>query len=258
MVIVFIGSGNVASHLAPAIDATDGYDVRQIYSPTPAHAATLASRLKNAVPVNEINDIITDADIYIISIKDDEISHFVDSFKGKSLNNALWMHTSGSVRMDVLSPLSDSYGVFYPLQTFSKDSKVDVSNVPLFIEGDTPEVENIIRQFAERTFTEIYHADSELRKKMHIAAVFACNFTNYMWTIADDILRNEGLSFMVIRPLLEETLRKAFADSPEKGQTGPAVRGDINVMKKHEALLRGDRREIYRQLSMSIYNHFNK
>lgn len=258
MVIVFIGSGNVASHLAPAIDATDGYDVRQIYSPTPAHAAALASRLKNAVPVNDIDDILTDADIYIISIKDDEISSFVDSFKGKSLKNALWMHTSGSVSMDVLSPLSDSHGVFYPLQTFSKDSEVDISKVPLFIEGSTPDVENVIRQFAKRIFSNIYHADSELRKKMHIAAVFACNFTNYMWTIADDILQKEGLSFSVIRPLLEETLRKAFDSSPEKGQTGPAVRGDINVMRKHEALLPEDRREIYRQLSMSIYNHFNK
>ncbi len=255
--IVFIGAGNVASHLAPAIERSGAGCIKQVYSHTLAHASELASKLKSAVPIDDQSQIIPDADIYIISIKDDGIVPLVDALAGKMSRNALWVHTSGSIAMEVLAPLTERYGVYYPMQTFSKEALLDMAKVPLFVEGNTPDVEAQIQEFAEKVFANVYHADSDLRRKMHIAAVFSCNFTNYMWVIADELLRKEGLSFDVMRPLLEETMRKAFASSPEKGQTGPAVRGDTRVMDRHKSMLSERDREIYELISRRIFEHFN-
>lgn len=256
--VVFIGAGNVASHLAPAIERSGAGSVCQVYSPTLAHASELASKLESAEAINDLAQMDGQADIYIVSIKDDCIIPLVNSLSGSLTGNALWMHTSGTVPMDVLAPLTSRYGVYYPMQTFSKDAALDMSVVPMFIEGCDSETEDAIRKFAEKTFAKVYHADSDLRRKMHIAAVFSCNFTNYMWVIADKILREEGLGFDVMKPLLEETMRKAFATSPEAGQTGPAVRGDAKVMKCHESMLDSHDREIYQLLSQRIFEHFNK
>ncbi len=252
--IVFLGSGNVATHIAPAIEQSGAGHVCQVYSRTRANARDLASKLISAEYTDNLSDIVPDADIYIISVKDDGILPII---KALQPNNALWLHTSGSVDMDVLSEVSSEYGVFYPMQTFSKNASLDMTQVPLFVEGVNQETENKIRRFAELIFTNVYHADSELRRKMHVAAVFSCNFTNYMWVIADELLRKEGLSFDVMKPLMEETLRKAFANPPEQGQTGPAVRGDEQIMRKHEALLPSSEREIYHLISSRIYEHFN-
>ena len=252
--IVFIGAGNVASHIAPAIERSGAGRIRQVYSRTFNYAQALAEKLRDAKATDDLSQILPDADIYIISIKDDSIGEIAQKL---SPNNALWLHTSGSVNMEVLSALSPRYGVFYPMQTFSKNAPLEMSEVPLFIEGSSQEVEKEIESFAAKTFDKVYHADSELRRKMHIAAVFSCNFTNYMWVIADELLRKEGLTFDVMKPLMEETLRKAFANTPEQGQTGPAVRGDKNIMEKHEALLSESDREVYRLLSDRIFTHFN-
>ncbi len=252
--IVFIGAGNVASHIAPAIERSGAGRIRQVYSRTFNNAQALAEKLRDAKATDDLSQILPDADIYIISIKDDSIGEIAQKL---SPNNALWLHTSGSVNMEVLSALSPRYGVFYPMQTFSKNAPLEMSEVPLFIEGSSQEVEKEIESFAAKTFDKVYHADSELRRKMHIAAVFSCNFTNYMWVIADELLRKEGLTFDVMKPLMEETLRKAFANTPEQGQTGPAVRGDKNIMEKHEALLSESDREVYRLLSDRIFTHFN-
>ncbi len=251
--IVFIGAGNVASHLAPALEASGAGEVVQVYSRSLDSAADLAAKLCNASAVNTVPEVITDADVYIVSLVDDAVAPFVAAFpKG---GNALWLHTSGSVGMEVLAPLSDRYGVFYPLQTFSKGVEIDVSRVPLFIEGCNETVEAEIRRFGEAVFADVYHADSDTRRMMHISAVFACNFTNHLWTIAAEILRKEGLPFEVLQPLLEETVKKAFAVSPEKGQTGPAVRGDRAIIDKHLSMLSGQPHEIYRLLSDSIIRH---
>lgn len=256
--VVFIGAGNVASHLAPAIEHSNAGRVVQVYSPTLSHAAELASKMNSAEAINDCAFIDRNADIYIVSIKDDCIAPLVDSLAGSFPENALWVHTSGSVPMDVLAPLSSKYGVYYPMQTFSKDAPLAMTEVPMFVEGCNSSVEEEIWKFAERTFTKVYHADSDLRRKMHIAAVFSCNFTNYMWVIADEILHKEGLGFDVMKPLLEETMRKAFASSPEAGQTGPAVRGDAKIMECHKSMLNEHDREVYELLSQKIYEHFSK
>lgn len=248
--IVFIGAGNVASHLAPAIERSGAGIIVQVYSRKLSTAQALAAVLQSATATAEIGDVRRDADVYIISVSDDAIAPLVAGLpKG---GDALWLHTSGSVGMEVLSPLSDRYGVFYPLQTFSKGVEVEVSRLPLFIEGRDEAVETEIRELAAPVFANVYHADSRTRRMMHISAVFACNFTNHLWTIASEILEKEKLPFEVLHPLLEETIKKAFTVSPEKGQTGPAVRGDRAVIDKHLSMLDGKPAEIYSLLSESI------
>lgn len=251
--IVFIGAGNVASHLAPAVESAAAGEVVQVYSRSLGSAQTLAAGLRGATAVSDVSEIRSDADVYIVSLVDDAISPLVSRLpKG---GKALWLHTSGSVGMEVLAPLSDRYGVFYPLQTFSKGVDIDVSRVPLFIEGCDESVEAEIRSLGAQVFANVYHADSNTRRMMHISAVFACNFTNHLWTIAAEILQKEGLPFEVLQPLLEETAKKAFAVSPEKGQTGPAVRGDRAIIDKHLSMLSGQPEKIYSLLSESIIRH---
>lgn len=252
--VVFIGSGNVATHLAREIEKCHAGHISQVYSRNLDNARLLADKLESAEAINELSQIQSDADIYVISVKDDGIAELIEKLPS---NNALWLHTSGSVPMEALSKLSSRYGVFYPMQTFSKNACLDMSEVPLFVEGVTNDIETEISDFASKIFQHVYHADSELRRKMHIAAVFSCNFTNYMWVIADELLQKEGLSFDIMRPLIKETLHKALTNSPEKGQTGPAIRGDKHIMEKHQALLPEPEREIYRLISTHIFNHFN-
>ncbi|MCM1077460.1 MAG: F420-dependent NADP oxidoreductase [Bacteroides sp.] len=244
-----VGAGNVASHLAPALSLSGAGKIVQVYSRHLDSADSLAGKIAGATATDSFEEIINGADVYIISVADDAIGSVADRLpKG----DALYLHTSGSVGMDVLSGLSPRHGVFYPLQTFSRGVELDMRSVPLFIEGSTPAVESDIRAFASGLFERVYHADSDTRKKMHISAVFACNFTNYLWSIAEDILSKNNLPFDVMRPLLEETLRKALVNGPEKSQTGPAVRGDRRVIDGHHAMLDGREREIYRLLSDGI------
>ena len=250
--IVIIGSGGVASSLAPALDALPDVEVVQVYSPTLAHAENLASRLSGAVGVDDYADISTDAGMYLVSVRDDAIAPLAATLVPRT--DAVWVHTSGSVPMSALAPLGGHTGVFYPLQTFSRERIVDVAEVPFFIEGSDDATAEFLRNLARRLSPHVFYADGDTRRLMHVAAVFACNFTNHLWAIAADLLGERGIPFDVMRPLLEETLRKALAAHPEKGQTGPARRGDVKVMDAHRKMLRGSVADLYTSLSQSIMN----
>ncbi len=252
--VVFIGAGNVASHLAPAFDSLDGLEVVQVFSRSFDSAKRLADVLDSAVATDDVDSIIDDADIYVVSLVDDAVESLVSRFP---IGEALWLHTSGSLPKEMLAPLSFRHGVFYPLQTFSRDVDVDISKVPIFIEGATYDVEREIFGLAERISDKVFVADGKRRRNMHIAAVFACNFVNHMWSVADDLLHEEGLSIEVLHPLLEETLRKAMMSSPSEGQTGPAMRGDNAVMERHISLLPPHLAKIYSLLSKSIYEYYH-
>lgn len=251
---VIIGSGNVASHLAPALERAGALEVVAVYSPTPGHASDLTSKLKFAKAVVCREDVPDDADIYLLAVKDDAISELARTLR--PVPGALWLHTSGGVAASVMSPLSDRVGVFYPLQTFSKGLDVDFTKLPIFIEtardDDRPMVENMARMLTPKVFW----ADGVTRRKLHAAAVFACNFANHMWAVADGILRREaGTDLSVLYPLLEETMRKAMSLRPSDAQTGPAVRGDHKVMEGHRALLTEDEAELYKIISQHIIKH---
>ncbi len=252
--VTLLGSGNVASALAVAIEATGAGEINQVYSRNIDHAAELCSRLRSARPVDSTAGITLESDIYIVSLADDAVKKIIADIPR---NEKLWVHTSGSLDMDVLRPVSDRIGVFYPLQTFSRDREVDLSKVTLFTEGSTQAVEDEIVEFGQKIFKSIIHADSLTRSRMHVAAVFACNFTNYMWTIAYDLLAKHDIPFDVLGPLLHETLEKALSMPPRAGQTGPARRGDTRIIDAHASSLPPDREKIYRLLSENILKEYN-
>lgn len=254
--IVMIGSGNVATSLAPAMDAVAGWHVAAVYSPTLSNARTLASRLSDTTATDNPDTLPADADLYVISVSDDAVREVARHFQGFA-PDALWVHTSGSVPASALDAVSPRHGVLYPLQTFSRTRPLPLRRVPLFVEGcneaTTVEIERIASALSEN----VSRADSEIRRVMHVAAVFACNFTNHLWAIADDILRPHGIPFASLEPLLEETLAKAAAISPGDGQTGPARRNDTGVMQAHMDMLAPEQARLYRILSESIINRYS-
>lgn len=246
--IAIVGSGNVASHLAIALDRVSR--VEQVLSRNINHAKELAVQLKSCRPISDAQDFDSSVDFCIIAVNDDAIGDVAKSLP--RLKGGIAAHTSGSVPMSILSPLSEKIGVFYPLQTFSKNAVVLVEDVPFFIEASDSLTLQSLDYLASKISRRVSHADSTQRAILHIAAVFACNFANHLWAISDRILCEYGIPFTVFEPLLKATLDKALSMPPAQAQTGPAKRGDTVVMKKHMEKLPPDERDIYKLLSDSI------
>lgn len=249
MRIVFIGSGNVATHLAKALSDA-GNKIVQIYSRTLGNAQSLAENF-SADFTDNIQDIDPSADIYIFSVKDDVIAELLSKMPHA---RAIWIHTAGSVPMDIFSTFTENYGVIYPLQTFSKKRKINFSEVPVFIEGSSDSVCSIVENLAKSISQNVRFLSGEKRRHLHLAAVFACNFTNHMYVLAEEIIGKENIPFDVLNPLIKETATKATEISPKEAQTGPAVRFDEQVMAKHLQLIDDEQiKEIYKLLSKSIH-----
>jgi predicted short-subunit dehydrogenase-like oxidoreductase (DUF2520 family) len=252
--IVIIGSGNLATQLSLALrDA--GKDIVQVYRRTEDHARQLADKIGCDFTVR-LEDVRRDADIYILSIKDDAISE-VAATLCSSRRNALFVHTAGSVPMSVFSPFASHYGVLYPMQTFSKNRHVDFHPIPCFIEASDAQSLDIIRSIAESVSENVVEADSNRRKKLHLAAVLACNLTNHCYRLAERVLEEEAIDFRLYLPLIEETARKVSFLSPREAQTGPMVRYDTGVMEMQLRLLPDERtRQIYRLMADSIHEDY--
>ena len=225
--VSFIGSGNVASKLAEAIFNAN-IKISKIYSNTFENAKTLANKV-NAIAISSISAFDKNTDIIIIAISDESL--YTIDYK-QLPDNALICHTSGSVNMQVLNNCKN-YGIFYPLQTFSKQTNINYSNIPFCLEASSEENLNILWSLAESFTSNVQKINSEQRKKLHLSAVFACNFTNAMYSIAEDLLSESELEFNILRPLIEETAKKALENSPHQIQTGPAIRNDYTTMNKH-------------------------
>ncbi|RZJ78584.1 MAG: DUF2520 domain-containing protein [Flavobacterium sp.] len=248
MNVVIIGSGNVATHIAKALKAVD-VNVSQVWSYHYQNASLLANEV-NAVAIKELSEVDFDADICFIAIKDDEIVNIANqlkSFKG------VIAHTSGSVSLAVFNNF-EKFGVFYPLQTFSKNKEVNFSTIPLCVEANNKISLAVLKKLANILSTNVVEVNSDKRKILHLAAVFACNFTNHLYALADDLLKANDLSFDMIRPLITETASKVQHTLPLTVQTGPAIRHDEQTLKKHEELLNDHQEllEIYKILSNSI------
>ena len=251
MKIAFIGSGNLATHLSLALKAA-GEEIIQVYSRTDAHAKELADKL-GCIHTTNLDKIYLNADVYILSVKDDAISQIADSICHKC-PHALFVHTAGSVLMDIFKGKANHYGVLYPMQTFSKARKVDFLPIPCFIEASSKEDLAIIRSLAESISDHVVDCDSEKRKKLHLAAVFACNLTNHCYRLAERVLQEEGIDWKLYLPLIDETAKKVSEMSPKDAQTGPMVRYDVNVMNRQLALITDERtRQIYRLMAESIH-----
>ena len=249
MNIVLIGSGNVATHLAKALVAK-AENVMQVYSQNLLNANLLAQKI-NAEAINELSEVDQTADLYIISVKDDAIERVAAALKNVE---GLVVHTSGTTDISSIKNYTARAGVFYPLQTFSKVKEVSFDHIPLCIEASNVNELEILKKLAQTLSDQVYELDGEKRKALHLAAVFACNFPNHLYALANQVLVENGLDFNIIRPLIAETADKVMNNVPEKVQTGPAVRGDENTMNKHLGLLESqpELQNIYQTLSKSI------
>jgi predicted short-subunit dehydrogenase-like oxidoreductase (DUF2520 family) len=248
MRIVLLGSGNVATQLALALKAI-GEEIVQVYSPNVVNAKALADVVK-AVAIDDLAQAEQQADLYIISVKDDAIE---DVAKGLNSVTGLVVHTSGTTDVKVLLGQVKRAGVFYPLQTFSKSRNVSFKHIPICLEADEQDL-ILLRALAGKLSSKVYELDGEKRKVLHLAAVFACNFPNHLYALANQILQKHNLDFDIVRPLIAETADKVMVNLPDNVQTGPAIRGDERTMDKHLKMLSNlpELQEIYQTLSNSI------
>ena len=241
----------MATQLGLALSGA-GMHIRQVYSRTADHAKLLAEKI-GADYTADVDKIDKNADVYIMSVKDDAISEIAAKVCEKS-SNAVFVHTAGSISMDVFRGKALHYGVLYPMQTFSKSRKVDFKGIPCFLEASDDEALSTIRAIAERVSDNVVLADSAKRKKIHLAAVLACNFTNHCYRLAEKVLDEEGIDFKLFLPLIDETARKVAQLSPKQAQTGPMVRYDTGVMQMQIDLLSDERtKQIYRLMADSIH-----
>lgn len=251
MNIVLLGSGNVATHLGRAFKMA-GQSIVQVWSRDISNASELADTLA-AEPISEMFDLDRSADLYIIAVKDEAIREVALAL---DISDKLIVHTSGSTGLDILDGVSSRIGVFYPLQTFSKTKSVDFRQIPIAIEGNTADVTSTIRAIADRLSERVIELSSEQRKALHIAAVFACNFTNHLFALSQELLREQKLDFDLLRPLIAETADKIQMNDPISVQTGPAIRDDKTTIQAHLNLLHDKQElmELYQKLSQSIVN----
>jgi len=249
MRITLIGSGNVATHLAAAFKNAGHYIV-QVYSRSLQNAALLAYHVK-AEPIDDLQNINPETDLFIIAVKDDAIGLMAAQL---AKYQQLMVHTSGAADLYTLLAFSDNIGVFYPLQTFSKTKETDLRNVPLCIEGANESITKNLEQLAQTISNKVYRIDSGQRKIAHLAAVFANNFPNYLYTVAQQILAKSQLDFELIRPIILETAQKVQEGLPAAMQTGPATRRDETTMNNQLQLLKDEPalQELYRLLSQGI------
>ena len=251
MDIVLLGSGRVATQLGRAFKMA-GQTIVQVWSRNLEHAKELADTVASEA-ISDLDDINRSADLYIIAVKDSAILELASAL---DIGDNLIVHTSGSTSIQALDGVSSHTGVFYPLQTFSKNKAVDFRSVPIAIEASNPEDLAAIRAIADRLSERVTELDSAQRKALHVAAVFACNFTNHLMAISQQLLKSENLDFDLLRPLIAETAGKVQQYDPETVQTGPAIRGESEIIHAHLEMLQENPEwhELYKQLSQSIVN----
>lgn len=251
MNISIIGAGKVATHLSNALQYI-GHNIIEVYSRTVLSATTLAHQL-NCKAVTEIEELSVDSDLYVIALTDNALSTIIPSLcKGRE--KSIFVHTAGSISKDIFKDYAQHYGVFYPLQTFSLDREINFSEIPFFIESSDESTFLTLKHLANQLSSKVYELTDNNRQYLHLAAVFASNFTNHCYAIAQEILKEHQLPFEVLLPLIKETAQKIQILPPQQAQTGPAIRQDDNVMQKHLSLL-ADKpiiSDIYKKCSQSI------
>ena len=224
--VVIIGNGNVATHLVTAFLKVDTIKLTQINS-------------------RKLNNIPT-ADVTIIAVSDDAIAELSSKIK-----NSFVVHTSGSFPLENLKNKTNK-GVFYMLQTFSKDKPVNFNEVPFCLEATNKTDYILLEKLANLIGKKIYNINSEQRKTLHVAAVFVNNFTNHLYKIGNDICKENNVPFEILQPLIDETSQKIKTLSPDKAQTGPAIRNDKKTIKNHLDLLNNEQQKIYKMITKSI------
>jgi predicted short-subunit dehydrogenase-like oxidoreductase (DUF2520 family) len=248
--VAILGFGNVARHLYAAFSGAPEVEIVQIYNRSEG-TIPLEIQAEFTSHLSEIEN----ADVYIIAIPDDGIRDFSEKLP---FHNRLVVHTSGSVEMQILSEINRK-GVFYPLQSFSKESAVDLTTVPICLEASTDSDLKTLQKLASCISEKVMEISSEDRRKLHLAAVFINNFTNHLYHISEEIVTDNNLDFDLLKPLIMETANKVNILSPSEAQTGPAKRNDKKTIEKHLDLLNNDQhREIYKIITKSIQQAHGK
>ena len=252
MRISFIGAGRVAHHLVHALQ--NKHQIVQIYSRTQMHAQDLAQRA-GAEAVSALHQLDVNIDLLIIAVSDSAISSVIADVH-EYLPQVLAVHTSGSTDITKLTAVHARAGVLYPLQTFSLEREIDWSNTPIFVEAVLQNDEQNLHALAAELSQRVYVYDSVQRLSLHLAAVFACNFSNYCYDMAKQVVDAKAVDFSLLYPLILETAKKATAADPKMMQTGPAVRKDENILQMHQQMLvqaqREDLAQVYGLMSSQI------
>ncbi|WP_228237449.1 Rossmann-like and DUF2520 domain-containing protein [Allomuricauda sp. M10] len=242
--VVLLGTGNLARHLFAAISKSDRAKIVQVVG---RNLNDLAWFSHHTAVSNDFNDVF-DANIYLIAVKDDAIAQVSKCLANKP---GVVAHTSGATDMDVLIP--ENKGVFYPLQSFTKGRELNFKNIPICIEAKEESSLQVLKELANSISDNVQEIDSEQRKKLHLAAVFVSNFTNYLYGVGKEICVEEGLSFDLLKPLILETAEKVQTFAPRDAQTGPARRKDRLSMQNHLKLLKNEKHiALYQLLSDAI------
>lgn len=244
--VVIFGFGNVGQHLYQAFKKKK-VNVVQVYSPS-----LEVSEKKSTHFINDISQVV-EADVYIIAIKDDAIPNFSASLPFK---NRLVVHTSGTSALNSISGYQRR-GVFYPPQTFSKDANLKWKNIPICIEAENDEDLKLLKKLGEKLSNNVVAISTEKRQKLHLGAVWVNNFSNHLFHLAEDFLKEANVDFDLLKPLMLETVKKLNSISPAEAQTGPAKRHDKKTMEAHLTLLKDPKhKEIYTLLSESIQSKY--
>ncbi|MCT4615263.1 MAG: DUF2520 domain-containing protein [Marinifilaceae bacterium] len=247
--ISLIGNGNVAYHIAKAFLKTD-IKVDCVYGRNIDKLKEFTNTLGD-IPYRDLDDIVFESDLYIISTSDKSIPEIVDKLKTKELK---LVHTAGCVNIDVFKKQFSNYGVFYPMQSFSKEKDICFENVPICIEANTKEFQNDLQKLSSNISNKVILMDSYKRRIMHLVAVFVCNFTNHMYHIGEEICNDNNIDFSLFSELIKETSVKIERMLPSNAQTGPAIRNDKITMDEHLKLLSTNDNftKIYKSISKSI------
>jgi len=253
--ITFIGSGNVATRLAIAF-YKKGKQINQIYDRNIDKAAFLSKKVK-AQAVDKIENLSTDTDIVIIAVHDDAIEKIALKILFKK---SIVVHTSGVTDISILNACSKKIGVLYPVQTLKNNRSISLSKVPFCIEANNKQNLNLLKNLVSTISNDVREISSEERKSIHLAAVFACNFTNYFYSIAFDLLIKKNINPDILQSLIEETAERIKIDEPKHLQTGPAYRNDQSTIKKHIELLKSysEYSDIYKIITQSIHKQKSK
>lgn len=243
--INIIGSGNVAYHLINAINKAFGYEIQNV-------AVRSLEKASEFIPKNLIVTAVEDlkpADITLISVTDNAIAEVSNSIM---YNNSLVVHISGTTALDVLND-KNRKGVFYPLQTFSKNKELNFKEIPLCLEAENSDDLNELKLLAKELSDHVFEISTEQRKSLHVSAVFVSNFTNHLYSIGNRICKENNVPFDILKPLIKETANKIHFLDPEKAQTGPAIRHDEKTINSHENFLTNKTyKEIYKLITQSI------
>lgn len=249
--VTILGTGNLAQHLIRVFKDHPEINLIQVYGRNKTSLKTLPAGLSTTCDINQLSDR---SHLYLTAISDDAITTFTANFP---LKNKLLVHTSGAQPLNAIKNTARK-GVFYPVQTFSKDAAVDFSTVPICVEASNPKDEKMLLTLAKSLSNAAYTIDSLKRKQLHLAAVFANNFTNYCYTLACEICEENDIPFDILLPLIQETAQKTTQTTPLEAQTGPARRNDKKTIAAHLTLLDNQKKEIYERLTRAIQQTYGK